>query len=282
MRGLFLSIIFLSSLSVNALHIADHTCRGFLPKNSMWIPDDKVHAAGIAHNKFDEILDRIQKEFDPDVTRRGGHLKIQRLWSNGEVNAYADRRGANWIIHMYGGMARHPAVTYDGFAMVACHELGHHIGGAPIYDGDWASIEGEADYFAPLKCLRRLFKNDDNRKIVEAMTVDPIAESRCRAQFGSTNEMYVCVRVAMASLALGKVLIEETNLPEPKLDTPDPTIVSTMFEDHPEGQCRVDGMFQAGLCRSNMMDDLDDNDYRVASCTSYQEDGARVRCWFKP
>lgn len=270
------------AVAANADKATTKLCRGFLPPNNMWIPDDGLHVRGIEKDKFDDILDRIQAEFSSDISRRGGTLKIERRWSDGTVNAYADRAGRVWSIHMYGGFARHSAVTYDGFAMVACHEIGHHIGGAPHYAGDWASNEGQSDYFAPLKCLRRLFKNDDNRRIVEQMNPDPIAVSRCASQHGSSQDYYICIRATMAALALGKVLVEDTGKPEPRLDTPDPKVVSKTFSDHPEGQCRVDGMFQAALCQSNMMDDLSNSDYRVASCTSYEEDGARVRCWFNP
>lgn len=259
-----------------------HTCKGFLPANKMNYPASAIRVTGIAKDKFDDVLDRIEKEYSGDVAKRGGVLKVERRWSDGTVNAYADRSGRNWIIHMYGGMARHPAVTYDGFAMVACHELGHHLGGAPVYSGDWASVEGEADYFAPMKCLRRLFLNDDNKKIVEGMTVDPIARQRCHTQHSSQQDEYICIRATMAGLALGKVLVEDTGKPEPRLDTPDLAQVTETYEDHPEGQCRVDGMFQAALCRVPFNQELSDSDYRQGSCTSYTEDGARTRCWFKP
>jgi hypothetical protein len=36
---------------------------------------------------------------------------------------------------MFGGLARHELVTDDGFMMVVCHETGHHLGGAPRYNG---------------------------------------------------------------------------------------------------------------------------------------------------
>jgi len=47
------------------------------------------------------------------------------------VNAYAsvDKQGQQFI-HMFGGLARHPLMTEDAFLLVACHEFGHHYGGA--------------------------------------------------------------------------------------------------------------------------------------------------------
>lgn len=92
-----------------------------------------------------------------------------RLW-----NASAQRMGSTWVVNMYGGLARHNEITIDGFALVLCHEIGHHLGGAPKYGGfnTWGTNEGGSDYFATLKCLRRIFQNDDNTKAIENMTID--------------------------------------------------------------------------------------------------------------
>ena len=47
-------------------------------------------------------------------------------WKNDTVNANAQQRGRNWIVNMYGGLARRPEIFFRRFAMVLCHELGHH------------------------------------------------------------------------------------------------------------------------------------------------------------
>src|SRR5690606_31922377 len=128
-------------------------CEGFLPKNDLWIPVDDVRARGLSENQFHDVLNRIEAEFSGDAAARGARLIVSRLWSNGTVNASASRFGNSWIITMYGGFARHPAISYDAFAAVACHELGHHLAGVPKYNGTWASAEGQADYYSTLKCL---------------------------------------------------------------------------------------------------------------------------------
>ena len=64
-------------------------------------------------------------------------------------------------------------ITVDGMALVACHEMGHHMGGAPKIDGwygsSWATNEGGADYYGTLKCARRFFAGDDNASIVKTL-----------------------------------------------------------------------------------------------------------------
>ena len=39
------------------------------------------------------------------------------------------------------------------------------------------SVEGQADYYATVKCLKRLFAQDDNQKVLDGMTLDPLAAS---------------------------------------------------------------------------------------------------------
>lgn len=283
MRNGFLIVLAFLGLFAQGAGISEqHLCRGFLPPNNMYIPETRIRPQGIARDKFDEILNRLEAIYAPIISSQGGVFKIDRRWSDGTVNAYADRVGRTWKIVMFGGMARHPAVTYDGFAAVACHEIGHHIGGAPKFAGDWASIEGESDYFSHLKCLRRLFLNDDNKKIVDGMQVDPVAARDCKAQHASQQDELICIRSTMAALALGQVLAEQSPN-KPKLDTPDPSEVNETFTDHPAAQCRVDTLFQAALCKIPFGTDLSDSDYRQGSCyTPNFDKGARSRCWFKP
>ena len=131
---------------------------GFLPPNNLQIPVGSLEDKGISLNEYDAVMDRIQALYGPIIAARGGRLVIKRLWDDPTVNASAVRDGDDYIINMYGGLARHATITQDGMALVACHELGHHLGGVPKYAGmDWASNEGQADYFANLKCLHRVF-----------------------------------------------------------------------------------------------------------------------------
>lgn len=284
MRNGFLIVLATFGLWAQSAGIAhEKLCAGFMPPNTMYYPVNAITASGINKTKYDEVLDRIQSVYGPIIAAQGGKLKIERLWSNGAVNAYADRDSAgNWIIGMYGGFARHPEVTYDAFMGVACHEIGHHIGGAPKFRGDWATVEGQSDYFSTLKCLRRMFLNDDNKKILEGMTVDPIAASECKAEHNNQQDELICVRSTMAALALAKVLGEGQSV-QFKLDTPDPKQVNTTYSGHPDGQCRLDTLFQAALCRIPFGTDLSDSDYQQGSCyTPTHTKGGRSRCWFKP
>ena len=265
---------------------ATKLCLGFAPPNSLWIPDQAATASGprrgLSHAQFDEILDRITAEYKDVVARAGGTLKIERKWSNGTVNAYAYRDGRAWLLSMFGGMARYPLMTYDGFVSVACHELGHHLGGLPKFNRDWASVEGESDYYAALKCMRRIFAHDDNQKIVASRPFDATAEATCAREYGSQQDQLICQRVAQAGVEIGAALADMDHDPAPRILTPVVRAVKRTFQSHPLAQCRLDTYYQGALCKTNPWDEMSNLDPYRAACPTNAEFGARPRCWFKP
>ena len=80
---------------------------------------------------FNAVIDSVETIYAPIVAEYGGRLKVERKWDDGTANAYAQRSGSTYKVSMFGGLARHETITPDGFALVVCHEIGHHIGGAP-------------------------------------------------------------------------------------------------------------------------------------------------------
>src|SRR5690606_1616432 len=135
---------------------------GIVPENDLYIAADSKSMlnSNLDEEKFNAVIDKVLAVYEPLVEAEGGELKVERNWTDGTVNAYAHRRGGTWNVAMFGGLARHETITEDGFALVVCHEIGHHIGGAPKKGGwfsTWATNEGQADYFATLKCLRKVF-----------------------------------------------------------------------------------------------------------------------------
>lgn len=262
-------------------------CDGFLPENDMNIPEGVPHplAGGITRAQFDDILNRIQAQYQKEVAQYGATLKIERKWSDGTVNAYAYRNGRQWIIAMFGGFARHRSITYDGFASVACHEMGHHLGGAPLVRRDpWASNEGQADYYATVKCLKRFFEKDDNEKILAGRKLDPIAVKTCESEHRGRQDQLLCIRATMAGVSLAGVLKDLEGGRLPALATPDKTKVSKTNDQHPHGQCRLDTYFQGSLCSQSPYSAVSSRDPATGYCydpNTYTR-GLRPRCWYKP
>ncbi|MDD5305230.1 MAG: hypothetical protein PHS14_19200 [Elusimicrobia bacterium] len=258
---------------------------GFLPENNMKIPIGSLEAKGINQKQFNQVMDRIEKIYGPEIKARGGRLVLKRLWDNATVNASAQRSGNDYILNMYGGLARHEAITQDGMALVVCHEMGHHLGGAPKYGGnDWASNEGQADYFANLKCLRRMFA-DEGASFTGPKSEDPGPKAACDASFKSATDRAMCVRGSMAGMSvttLFRILRNQTVLP--RFDTPDQTVVTEMFDGHPDTQCRLDTYYAGSVCGRAVGDQVDETDPAKGTCTlaGGQTSGLRPLCWYKP
>lgn len=262
-------------------------CAGFVPENNMKIPVGLFASGGITEKQFNDVLDRIEKIYKADVERLGDRLKINRLWTNATVNASAQRSGNTQVLNMYGGLARHPATTIEGFALVACHEYGHHNGGAPKSGGmfgSWATNEGGADYFATLKCLRRFFAEDDNAAILKDLDLDPYAVAGCEAQFSDEQDRLLCLRGSLAGQSVANLFQALRKEPTaPNFGTPDKSQVSRMFDQHPQTQCRLDTYFQGMLCVAKENEKLSNDDYKEGTCYAPRDAaGVRPRCWFYP
>ena len=261
-------------------------CDGLVEKNDLNIPVGSKDAGGMTQDEFNKILDRVETKYKATVAAHGGNLVMERAWDDGTVNAYANQSGGDWIVHMYGGLARHPAITGDGLMLAACHELGHHLGGAPKinnYFSSWASNEGQADYFANLKCFRQIVENDNNEAIVNGLNVPDAVKKGCTQQYSDYKAQLVCEREAMAGFSVAKlfqVLRKEGT--EPGFTTPDANIVTEMFDAHPGTQCRLDTYYNGALCNAPYATDVSNTDVMQGTCEHQDfQPGGRPRCWFK-
>lgn len=288
-KHLLLSVAAAMLLGMSALPAAASDCDGFVPENDMNIPVDSPMARGITEAQFNKVLDIVQKIYGPVVASQGAELVINRKWTDGTVNAYAQQSGNKYMISMFGGLARHETITQDGFALVACHELGHHLGGAPkkasYWGSSWASNEGQSDYYANLKCLRKVFSDPESKSFTAMSSGDELAIKNCQATFSDPDEANLCIRGAMAGKSVAflfKALRNETV--DPSFDTPDPNVVSSIQDAHPATQCRMDTYLQGSLCTRPVDSALSNSDPAVGTCTRSDgfATGYRPLCWYKP
>ncbi len=260
---------------------------GFAPENNLRISQWDKATNGMTEERFLSIIGRVSDLYAPIVKSKGGTLKMNNNWSDDTVNAYAQRTGTTWQVSMFGGLARHPLITDDGFMGVVCHELGHHLGGAPKkggWSGAWASNEGQADYFATLKCLRRVLENDDNIAIVSKMKVDADAVTKCESIYKSANEIALCQRTAMAGKSLAMLLGDLGGNSKVNFNTPDKSVVKETNDAHPAAQCRLDTYFSGSLCDKAILDEVDNKDPIKGTCVKSDGhvEGVRPLCWYKP
>lgn len=274
----------------------------FMPQNRLHLQDKGLRNANMTEQEFNQIIDQVINTFQPVAKAFGAQLVSEKKWSDSTVNAYATQSGNIWKVAMFGGLARRPEVTADGFAMVVCHELGHHLAGYPYYDSrDWAAAEGSSDYFATQICARMIWgmQQEVNRGFVRRFANEIPAQVRgaCDNVWKGENERGWCYRAALAGHSLATLLSQLENGKAPDFGTPDPTQVQSTNTEHPAAQCRLDTYFAGALCAKK-------GDLRVipgrglpegqnsakaeqisAQQSCYREDGfavgARPACWFK-
>ena len=264
-------------------------CRGFLPENDMRIPVGykSLNGGGITQEQFNEVIDRLIAIYGPELQAAGNRLRVNRRWDDPTVNASAQRAGKDYIVNMYGGLARHEAINVEGFALVMCHEIGHHIGGAPKVSGymnNWATNEGGSDYFATLKCLRRFFAQDNNGALLSQADLDPLAVEMCTAQHPNMTDRLLCLRNSVAGQSVAGLFQALRKQPTaPQFGTPDSKTVTKTNDSHPDTQCRLDTYFQGALCPAPVDVPVSDRDVREGSCFQGQDImGHRPRCWYAP
>ncbi len=282
----FLILTILNSLTmINQVHAHE-----FVPKNNLKIPTTFVKPCQtMTESTFNRNIGDVEKNYKPLIAAKGQELVINRLWQDSEVNAGASRSEGRPIINevfMYGGLARHPAITEDAFAIVVCHELGHLVGGAPLVSTVWgkASNDGQADYFAVTKCVRKYFETKaNNEQIASSKKMPVVVQSKCLLAWGKTKEYSICVRTAQATFALANFFAAmERSITSVTFETPSKKVVTSTFNGHPDAQCRLDTYFQGSLCQVSHKVEFSNIDANKGACINYNQDGSRPKCWFKP
>ncbi|MGE3974634.1 MAG: hypothetical protein AB7F59_08925 [Bdellovibrionales bacterium] len=270
-----------------------------LPENDLHLQDNVDAAANMTEAQFIAVTDAIVAIWAPLAQRHGATLVANKLWTNPTVNANANQRGNVWTINMYGGLARRPEVTLEGYALVVCHELGHHFGGYPFYPPNlpWASSEGQADYFATQICGKMIWEKAIFGRF-NLRTVNPYIRAKCDSNYTRNWERRVCYRNIAAGHSLATLLAAASReKTPPKFETPSQAKVTATYHYHPQAQCRLDTYIQGALCKA-MFDiinipslghpkgqasaeaEIHSNPYSCNFANGYTV-GNRPACWYK-
>lgn len=253
----------------------------FMPENKLSEFDTPL-PVNITEDEFEAVLVGVEDFYKPLVKDLyGADLSVVRDWQDPTVNAYATQSGSAWEIHMYGGLARRPEITPDGFALVACHEMGHHLGGFP-YVQSWAANEGQSDYFGTLSCARQLWKDEAVKNDQAVAKIPAYPKKLCDDSWKQAEDRHLCYRVALA----GKSLADLLSGGSAKFESPSRSVVSATNNAHPAGQCRLDTYLAGAICHAEFDKDsipkTERDSAKVSCLQSRKEAGFRPRCWFKP
>ncbi|NRA63559.1 MAG: hypothetical protein HRU19_03705 [Pseudobacteriovorax sp.] len=210
--------------------------------------------SNISEEQFYEVIETALEIYTEIIEEQGWKpLTIRGFWEDETVNAYILPQLQKNIVTMYGGLARRPEVSLDGFALVVCHEIAHGYGGKPDKRSPLfkVSVEGQADYYGAGVCLP---------KVLDAIPITDFAVPTSYERFLCENEAdpSQCERLVLASRRIGALLAFIKSEPIPQFETPDPSVVRRTLRDHPGIQCRLD-TYLAGILNLE-----------------------RPRCWYRP
>lgn len=274
----------------------------FMPPNALHLFDRRDGPSNITEQRFHEIIDAVMAYYVPLAKARGVDLVSKQDWNDPTVNASAEQWRDLWQVNMYGGLARRPEVTPDGFVLVVCHEIGHHFGGYPFTaDWSWAANEGQSDYFATLACARTVWARDiRGNESFRRMARMPLSViDKCsQAWPNNTNAQGWCARVAAAGLSMANLFAQLGGEKRPSFDTPDTSIIPATTNRHPGAQCRLDTYFASALCtkawdngvipgrninggQASATAEIESMKYTCSEKEGFTL-GVRPRCWFKP
>lgn len=260
------------------------------PKNNIKNPIGLKSINAISEEEFKSSIALVKSVYEPIFKEKyEAELVVEEKWEDATVNAYASQSGKQWKVAMFGGLARDPEVTKDGFIAVICHEIGHHIAGAPKKMWSWASNEGQSDYFATTKCLRKVYEKElsETFKVYYKKDLsedEQFAKAACQKVYKTKAERAVCFRSALAGQSLARLLGKLGGTPDVKFTTPDASVVAKTNHNHPKGQCRMDTYFQGALCDVDHVVWPSSKDAAEGYCTKKDNFsvGLRPLCWFNP
>ncbi len=296
MKSLIFSILFFA-VSSNASWLAPEDIRKDLK------PADYQNS-NMSEAEFQQRIKTLQDLYAPIVARHGGKLSISGDWKGEKPNAAASQRLGSWQVKTTGGLARRPELTGDGFSLILCHELGHHLGGFSIapaqgpMERPWASNEGQSDYFSTQVCARKLWAPDFATNAEFRKIVSEKAQKKCDSVWVNTADQDLCYRILTAVESMIKTMSTLMNKPMPDFETPDLTVVPETSHKHPPVQCRMDTTTQGALCQAVFNESLipgksvpgginsleAEQEAATFSCAAFSgfNIGLRPTCWFKP
>ncbi len=195
-------------------------------------------------------------------------------WEKPFFSAWAfEEKDKRFSLNFWGGLARIPGMNDEAFALVACHELAHLVGGDPrmkLSQFKSMSSEGQSDFYASAICMKNYlrFKHRQN-KLNIPQDISGQGYTLCRTNFDEEEDFLICLHTQKAILAFMDLLQHQSSASlDLDLVTPDPSQVRvTLHDSYPSPQCRIDTLLMGSLCSIK--------DYPCDSSSR-----ARPGCWF--
>lgn len=238
--------------------------------------------AAISQQQYDNILDLIEQVYGPEFRAQEWRLQVTRYWEGNRPEASAwkheDSEGEISVIQINGGVARHPEVNRDGFALIACHTIGHHLAGPPL---TWKfSIEGQADYFGASACMRKILPLMEPSTNTEQEAHTGAAD-KCKTM-GNSTELQLCKRTIIAGLSAARFYAEKEGGAMPTLATSEPGMAKGTIIKELSPQCRLDTYVAAATCDHANNEEMPEDKRWLCPEGNGSSPAARPKCWYNP
>ncbi len=257
-------------------------------KNS--VLQEEVPNARFTPAELDALKIEFSDEYAADFSQLGGPFRVQFFRSIPSLYSFATIKNGAYEVAIMGGNLNKSTMSTDSLRLLVCHEIGHFLGGAPKRilldpeeDQAWNTVEGGADYYATLKCMKRLLAKQTEQNRLALVDARPEIVEACLQNATAEEEQLICVRTALAAEKLVRFFAISANSPlVPQIENPDSSEVPKTLFAHPGLQCRLDTFWAGILCQASVKTPLDDKDTLVGACG---EDAApftqRPRCWYR-
>jgi hypothetical protein len=244
--------------------------------------------SGINLIEYLQVISKIRNHYTPLLKAVGKTLVIESQWFSPKINAFSTQSGSTYSVYFFGGLARNKFMTKDAYLLVGCHEMGHHLGGFPKYTNpgmDWASGEGQADYFAALKCFKNIVQDDYQNRFPPLTSVPANLKKECLREKGKSVEYNICLRGIQAGYELGQALfyVMKKTKPEPGLHFQDDlTVVSETNIGYSNTVCRSETFRHGFLCSASSKTAVGLKSETIGVChgKNGHRVGERPSCWF--
>lgn len=230
----------------------------------------------------------------------GATFAIAPDWARTDIGlATSVHAGGLWKLRPSAGLAT-SGISVDAMQVIACHEIGHFLGGFPFHHAQNSSLatdrtvlaaEGQADYYAAKDCLPRIWR-DDTANVAYAARIPSEYRALCDAAYAAPADQAICYRIIATSTAYAQTLEVDV-----ALTTPVTEMVTETKLGHFDAQRRLDTIVAGALCAikqpPTVIPGVTD---KVTRGAPYQPEaeaaakpyacaegvGARPRSWFRP
>jgi hypothetical protein len=178
--------------------------------------------------KFYTTPTQILQLFQTELEQKPYPIILNAEWESPFFGAGVSFYENNFRLMILGGTTRIAGLTPDAYAAIVCHELGHVIGGSPFQTitlAEWASAEGQSDFFAANVCLPRYFRSLNESE-------DKIPTRIEQAGYTMIQSFYQIIKDDNAPIRF-KADTTKTNL--------------TLINNYPTLQCRYENFRNLGI-----------------------------------